>query len=238
MPNSMTFSPEPVARARRIALGFALSVCAPRSPRSRRSPRVPRDVERADAGGAHAARQAREDHPPEAARERPRGDRRREPRRAARDGRDRRAERLVHADARVRGARAHVRAHVLQGNKDFPEPEQFIDRAAELGAVFNGHDAGRGGELLPHRARGSARWRYAASSRRRFAQPLFREEELEREREVVLGEYDRNESSPFFKLDEQMGQALYTGRVEPQEHDRRPRHRAHDHAREDAHDPA
>jgi zinc protease len=40
--------------------------------------------------------------------------------------------------------------------------------------------------------------------------PLFRKDELEREREVVIGEYDRNESSPFFKFSRAMGKALWT----------------------------
>jgi zinc protease len=41
--------------------------------------------------------------------------------------------------------------------------------------------------------------------------PLFRQEELERERQVVIGEYDRNESSPFFRLNQEMDKLLYPG---------------------------
>jgi zinc protease len=41
--------------------------------------------------------------------------------------------------------------------------------------------------------------------------PLFRRDELERERQVVIGEYDRNESSPFFALSRQMDAKLYPG---------------------------
>jgi zinc protease len=41
--------------------------------------------------------------------------------------------------------------------------------------------------------------------------PKFLSEELERERQVVLGEYDRNESNPFFELQQQTGKALYPG---------------------------
>ena len=40
--------------------------------------------------------------------------------------------------------------------------------------------------------------------------PLFRKDELEREREVVIGEYDRNESNPFFQFSTAMGKALWT----------------------------
>jgi zinc protease len=41
--------------------------------------------------------------------------------------------------------------------------------------------------------------------------PKFLRSELEREREVVLGEYDRNESNPFFELQRAMDQHLYPG---------------------------
>ncbi|MDQ6768741.1 MAG: insulinase family protein, partial [Gemmatimonadota bacterium] len=41
--------------------------------------------------------------------------------------------------------------------------------------------------------------------------PLFRQDELERERQVVIGEYDRNESSPFFALSREMDTKLYPG---------------------------
>jgi zinc protease len=40
---------------------------------------------------------------------------------------------------------------------------------------------------------------------------LFRRDELERERQVVIGEYDRNESSPFFELSRQADAKLYPG---------------------------
>ena len=81
------------------------------------------------------------------------GDHRRgEPRRAARHDRGRCAERLVHPVADVRRAVAPVRAHVLQGEPRYPEPEQFVARASELGAVFNGTTHGGAGQLLPHRA--------------------------------------------------------------------------------------
>src|SRR5437773_8908097 len=41
--------------------------------------------------------------------------------------------------------------------------------------------------------------------------PLFRRDELERERQVVIGEYDRNESSPFFAWQREMDMKLYPG---------------------------
>jgi zinc protease len=41
--------------------------------------------------------------------------------------------------------------------------------------------------------------------------PLFRRDELERERQVVLGEYDRAESSPFFALTTAVTKKVYPG---------------------------
>jgi len=40
--------------------------------------------------------------------------------------------------------------------------------------------------------------------------PKFLPDELAREREVVIGEYDQQESTPFFRFDQAMGQRLWT----------------------------
>ncbi len=106
---------------------------------------------------------------------------------------------------------AHMYEHMIfKANDDYPEPDAFIQRAAELGASFNGQtqeervnyfmtlssDSLAGGmQLMASALRG----------------PKFLRSELEREREVVLGEYDRNESSPFFQLQREMDQRLYPG---------------------------
>jgi zinc protease len=106
---------------------------------------------------------------------------------------------------------AHMYEHMFfKANAQLPEPDQFIERASELAAVFNGttqeervnyyltlpKDSLEGGIRL-----------IAAALR----EPKFLREELEREREVVLGEYDRNEANPFFALQEAMGKRLYPG---------------------------
>lgn len=106
---------------------------------------------------------------------------------------------------------AHMYEHMFfKANAQLPEPDAFVQRSAELGASFNGTtqeervnyymtlpaDSVAGGlELMAAALRG----------------PRFLSEELERERQVVLGEYDRNESSPFFELQQKMGLALYPG---------------------------
>lgn len=106
---------------------------------------------------------------------------------------------------------AHMYEHMFfKANAQLPEPDEFIQRASELGAVFNGttqeervnyylslpSDSVEGGMRL-----------IAAALR----EPKFLREELDRERQVVLGEYDRNEASPFFELDKRTTQLLYPG---------------------------
>ncbi|MFL5609357.1 MAG: M16 family metallopeptidase [Gemmatimonadaceae bacterium] len=106
---------------------------------------------------------------------------------------------------------AHMYEHMFfRANSKYPEPNQFWDRASDLGAVFNGttreevvnyymtvpaEKLADGVELLASALRS----------------PLFRRDELERERQVVIGEYDRNESSPFFELSRQTDAKLYPG---------------------------
>lgn len=106
---------------------------------------------------------------------------------------------------------AHMYEHMFfKANEQLPEPDQFIDRAAELGAVFNGRtDEERVAYYMTLPADSLAGGLQAIASALRA--PLFLKEELERERQVVIGEYDRNESNPFFKLQAEMGKQLYPG---------------------------
>jgi zinc protease len=106
---------------------------------------------------------------------------------------------------------AHMYEHMFfKASKAYPEPEQFVERASELGAVFNGTT----GEervnyyvTIPSDSLAGG-MRFMAASLRA---PLFREDELSREKEVVLGEYDRNEASPGFALQSEMTRRLYPG---------------------------
>jgi zinc protease len=108
---------------------------------------------------------------------------------------------------------AHMYEHMFfRSNRYFPEPDEFIHRSSELGATFNGTTAeervnyymtlpasnlDRGVELM------AAAIRY----------PNFRRDELERERQVVIGEYDRQESNPFFRLTQRVDQLMYRNNV-------------------------
>jgi zinc protease len=106
---------------------------------------------------------------------------------------------------------AHMYEHMFfKANEHLPEPDQFIDRAAELGAVFNGRtDEERVAYYMTLPADSLAGGMQAIADALRT--PLFLKEELERERQVVIGEYDRNESNPFFKLQSEIGKKLYPG---------------------------
>ena len=106
---------------------------------------------------------------------------------------------------------AHMYEHMFfRANSTYPEPNQFWDRASDLGAVFNGTTAEERVNYymtVPAEKLGDGVHLLATALR----EPLFRKDELERERQVVIGEYDRNESSPFFALSRDMDAKLYPG---------------------------
>ena len=105
---------------------------------------------------------------------------------------------------------SHLYEHMFfKANKEYPMTDQFVAKASELGAEFNGTTSEeRVNYYLTVPAdsiEGGMRFLAAA-----LVNPLFRPDELERERQVVIGEYDRNESNPMFGFSRAMGQALWT----------------------------
>lgn len=106
---------------------------------------------------------------------------------------------------------AHMYEHMFfRANAEYPTSEAYLDRAAQLGAVFNGTTQE---ETVSYyltvpadSLRGAVAWIAPA-----LRSPLFLRSELDVERQVVLGEYDRNEASPFFKLQRGMEEKLYPG---------------------------
>ncbi len=106
---------------------------------------------------------------------------------------------------------AHMYEHMFfRANSTYPELNQFWDRASDLGAVFNGTTAEERVNYymtVPEEKLADGIHLLATALRA----PLFRQDELERERQVVIGEYDRNESSPFFALSREMDAKLYPG---------------------------
>ena len=105
---------------------------------------------------------------------------------------------------------SHLYEHMFfKANAQYPDGEDFLARASELGAVFNGSTSEERVNyyltLPADSVEGGMRFLAAA-----LRTPLFRPDELERERQVVIGEYDRNESSPYFQFTRAMGKALWT----------------------------
>lgn len=104
---------------------------------------------------------------------------------------------------------AHMYEHMFfKSDSSYPRPDAFTQHAAELGAVFNGstrEEVVNYYLTLPADSL-EAGMRLLESA---FRAPLFRADELAREKEVVLGEYDRQESSPFFKFQDEMNHRLW-----------------------------
>src|SRR5689334_22356070 len=105
---------------------------------------------------------------------------------------------------------SHLYEHMFfKANTEYPEPDQFVGRASELGAVFNGQTREEVVNyyltLPADSLEGGMRFLAAP-----LEGPLFRRDELERERAVVIGEYDRNESSPFYRFTTAVDKALWT----------------------------
>jgi zinc protease len=106
---------------------------------------------------------------------------------------------------------AHMYEHIFfKANDTYPLPDQFIDRASELGAVFNASTREEQVNYyltIPSDSlEGGLRFLAAA-----LLGPRFRQDEIDRERQVVLGEYDRNEAEPGFRLEETTGKKLWDG---------------------------
>ena len=104
---------------------------------------------------------------------------------------------------------AHLYEHMFfKANDDFPDPDGVMTRAAMLGAIFNAetHEEEVNYYLtLPSDSLESG-LRLLSSALQR---PQFLPAELNREKIVVLGEYDRAESEPFWHLEQAMSHALW-----------------------------
>jgi zinc protease len=105
---------------------------------------------------------------------------------------------------------SHLYEHMFfKANASIPNQEKYLERARELGMSWNGTT---GEERVNYYftmskdslVQGLAFMKAAAVT------PLFLPEELERERPVVIGEYDRNESSPYYHLFVAVNKKLWT----------------------------
>ncbi|RYU90009.1 insulinase family protein [Mucilaginibacter terrigena] len=95
---------------------------------------------------------------------------------------------------------SHLFEHMFfKANKDYPDQEKFLKRTQELGAIWNGTT---GNERVNYyftigKDSLNAGLKLMNASVR-F--PIYREEDMKKERPVVDGEFQRNESSPGFQL--------------------------------------
>jgi zinc protease len=95
---------------------------------------------------------------------------------------------------------SHLFEHMFfKANKDYPNQEKFLKRTQELGAIWNGTT---GTERVNYfftfdkdSLRGGLKFMNAA-----IRYPIYREEDMQKERPVVDGEFQRGESDPGFQL--------------------------------------
>ncbi|RZL00665.1 MAG: insulinase family protein, partial [Pedobacter sp.] len=118
---------------------------------------------------------------------------------------------------------SHLFEHMFfKANKDYPDQERFIRRTEELGAIWNGTT---GTERVNYyftfdkdSLQAGLKFMNAAM---RF--PIYRKEDMEKERPVVDGEFQRNESDPFFQLwytsQKKLWGDLYTRKIAIGDHD-------------------
>lgn len=106
---------------------------------------------------------------------------------------------------------AHLYEHMFfKASREYPRPDEFTDRASMLGAIWNASTQEERVNYFLTLPSDSlhAGVRLMASTLRN---PLFLSEELAREKEVVLGEYDRAESGPGFHWLAEIDRRLYPG---------------------------
>lgn len=104
---------------------------------------------------------------------------------------------------------SHLYEHMFfKANEVLSSQEEYMRRVKELGIVFNGYTSDEVVVYfftLPTKNL-EAGMKFMADALRK---PLFKEEELVRERPVVLGEFDRNEAEPSFVLRYALDSAMW-----------------------------
>jgi zinc protease len=95
---------------------------------------------------------------------------------------------------------SHLYEHMFfKANRTIPSQERYLQRLRQLGGSFNGTTSEERVNYFVTVGADSVRptMQFMEDAIR---YPLFQQEELVRERPVVTGEFDRNESNPFFHL--------------------------------------
>ena len=95
---------------------------------------------------------------------------------------------------------SHLFEHMFfKANKDYPDQEKFLKRTQELGAIWNGTtDVERVNYFFTFDRDSLKAGLKFMNAAIRF--PIYREEDMKKERPVVDGEFQRAESDPGFQL--------------------------------------
>jgi zinc protease len=105
---------------------------------------------------------------------------------------------------------SHLYEHMFfKANRAIPDQERYVERLRQLGALWNGTTSE---EVVNYYFTLGVDSLVPALEFMRDAIrfPLFQQAELERERRVVLGEFDRNEASPLFLLYRAVSRELWS----------------------------
>lgn len=105
---------------------------------------------------------------------------------------------------------SHLFEHMFfKANGSIPDQERFLERTGELGIAFNATTSEErvnySFTVTKENLRPAMALMHAA-----ITTPLFLQAELERERLVVIDEYDRNESDPLFHLHRAVNQRVWS----------------------------
>ena len=105
---------------------------------------------------------------------------------------------------------SHLYEHMFfKANKTIPSQEKYLERIRQLGASWNGTTSEeRVNYFVTVGVDSLVPAMQFMEDAIRF--PLFNQDELVRERPVVLGEFDRNEANPFFHLQRGVDTLLWT----------------------------
>src|SRR3989442_1982125 len=104
---------------------------------------------------------------------------------------------------------SHLYEHMFfKANRAIANSEEYLQRIGQLGIAYNGQT--REEVVDYYFTTTSPNLRTAMNFMRDAARyPLFEKGEFERERQVVIGEIDRNESNPFYYLNLEMTNRLF-----------------------------
>jgi zinc protease len=104
---------------------------------------------------------------------------------------------------------SHLYEHMFfKANRAIASAEEYLQKIGQLGITYNGQT--REEVVNYYFTTTSPNLKTAMNFMRDAARyPLFNEAEFERERQVVIGEIDRNESNPFFYLNREMNDRLF-----------------------------